>query len=1566
MAESSTSDDDVPVIKKTHKSQNSISEANGVKVVYGGSKDPDDPSSDDEHMHARISKAPPLSLKTSRRGDATDHHTARIISTSGVNGSSRLQSASKGRRHDSESSNDSDDDALTARRNPKDASGTIGSAAKKRNQVSASEDESSHEDDVRAMFLQKHGITAQDVEQHRFAIAQHHEKLTRGDSAQLVKEEASINSSDCIITSIKQYHELENKKAAVFQQQETWEVPVCSSDWLQVQGLAASGLSLDDLLSHPETLDSHEQTLYAALNVYIQRLAWLDAGSRRYFGVVTEPKVSIVVDVTHGHVKELKKALEILIEEQLLLRRKFNFIKYSHKAHASPVFTSKYDDIDAAIAWVHVMKRSAVVETSDSVTKKSNTKVVTAIASTNLSSKSGKPLSKSNVADSADDEVEVGGDLLSAIKAGVDSKMPAMYLVVGQKPRYDFKHIGSELRDVLAGSDVVINIVSFYIADEDLNEDLSNLAHSTGGRFHLYDGQSCFGNQAADGNAGDDVELISDEILKLRKALETVTQQRAELEQKRKMAMDPRNMIHFTPKGTPNTAPTRTQMLQNADKKKANQWEDAQSELQRLLRMEQQERPLVPFDEPPKFLTSQEWLKENGLKPRNLVIYDVIAPLAYNAHQPGLHVGHHYQSLTKVPWHDGTVKNVHVDPGMLIVYRKRLLKILKVFSERIRWLGTGSRRLFGSLIESAVTLVIDTSFAMAVNLLLVKNHLHTLLLEQVQYKSHFNVVCFSRTAEKWSRVMVEVNERTINAAWTWIQSLHCDKESGRNIMAALKTAADSDLPRNIDHGIYIVTSGPPDQHTGGIVQFARELFVDGKTSINTCAYNCISSTVTLNLAKELAVLSNGRAHVCLEKGTWDDENHADSVSWSLLEEPLHAPSEHNPAWEKIKKQFVPVARPTSVQNSRRSTYDIVSAWLHSATDNDDPLIADSVDELAMPACVCDSQDIAILRAELKQGQHYLQVLDDILASLPPSYASAAIAVSLGKRVAEAKGITKNVVQLKKIDEKPKAQPTKSASVIIPRQTTASIAKAKTVEKQIKSQPKPVPLPKARVRVDVSPITVPDFEDNISSRSWIKKYGLKKQRLDLDTFVKEFGCAHVPSSVPITGGKVEAQYCDIYEASIAKDATRSTDKKTGSYHHVTIRPREWSEYIQKLSASLDRLYRRAAWLTDASRRVFGVVAEKNVTILIDTSGSMMPSLSFLQKQLGMMIHEQILQNCDKFNLIQFSSTVTPWAEYMVEVSADTCGAGASWCQTLECNGGTNLLPAIHLALSDESLDAIYIISDGMPDDSTQFVLREVDRLMAGRTVKIHTISFNCESTSAIEFLQSLAKAHNGRFHYFERQPRSTDLPYYYDFKSGMLLDNFADDIAGTVESDDLEALQNEIRLGEMFLDRARELHALTVTSRTSLKDDDASSVSASSVQWNESVQSRRRAQMAPQRQVASSIMRERPPVPTWSKPTKGSQLRAAYTSIANQHRRESFTSTDDMPEVWDVDTEVPTMRVVSKHAPVKSLAEGLTTQPLEIYGRSQQIPVSARLRPQSTSRAGNYAVSATGLVGAQPM
>ncbi len=78
-------------------------------------------------------------------------------------------------------------------------------------------------------------------------------------------------------------------------------------------------------------------------------------------------------------------------------------------------------------------------------------------------------------------------------------------------------------------------------------------------------------------------------------------------------------------------------------------------------------------------------------------------------------------------------------------------------------------------------------------------------------------------------------------------------------------------------------------------------------------------------------------------------------------------------------------------------------------------------------------------------------------------------------------------------------------------------------------------------------------------------------------------------------------------------------------------------------------------------------------------------------------------------------------------------------------------------------------------------------------QIHTISFNCESAPAIDFLRQLSLAHHGRFHFFERQPKDEDSPYYYDFKTGLLYDNSARSIEGNVTSEDLDLLENEIQV-----------------------------------------------------------------------------------------------------------------------------------------------------------------------------
>jgi hypothetical protein len=49
----------------------------------------------------------------------------------------------------------------------------------------------------------------------------------------------------------------------------------------------------------------------------------------------------------------------------------------------------------------------------------------------------------------------------------------------------------------------------------------------------------------------------------------------------------------------------------------------------------------------------------------------------------------------------------------------------------------------------------------------------------------------------------------------------------------------------------------------------------------------------------------------------------------------------------------------------------------------------------------------------------------------------------------------------------------------------------------------------------------------------------------------------------------------------------------------------------------------------------------------------------------------------------------------------------------------------MAFNDDGINAIYLITDGKPDNSTTMVLDEVRKLNAHRHLSINVVSFNCD-------------------------------------------------------------------------------------------------------------------------------------------------------------------------------------------------------------------------------------------------
>lgn len=85
-------------------------------------------------------------------------------------------------------------------------------------------------------------------------------------------------------------------------------------------------------------------------------------------------------------------------------------------------------------------------------------------------------------------------------------------------------------------------------------------------------------------------------------------------------------------------------------------------------------------------------------------------------------------------------------------------------------------------------------------------------------------------------------------------------------------------------------------------------------------------------------------------------------------------------------------------------------------------------------------------------------------------------------------------------------------------------------------------------------------------------------------------------------------------------------------------------------------------------------------------------------------QEQLRHKQKFNLIAFNSRIESWKDRLVEVTEKTLHHAWQWLKQLTCHGSTNTLAALRQALSDSHAQAIYVLTDGRPDQvnmSTRF-------------------------------------------------------------------------------------------------------------------------------------------------------------------------------------------------------------------------------------------------------------------------
>uniref|UniRef100_A0A8C3L449 von Willebrand factor A domain containing 3A n=1 Tax=Chrysolophus pictus TaxID=9089 RepID=A0A8C3L449_CHRPC len=297
----------------------------------------------------------------------------------------------------------------------------------------------------------------------------------------------------------------------------------------------------------------------------------------------------------------------------------------------------------------------------------------------------------------------------------------------------------------------------------------------------------------------------------------------------------------------------------------------------------------------PHFLarTSTDWLKTNGLKAKKLNLYQVLAPNAFSPVEEFVPILQktvsstlHEKAMMQFEWHDGTVKNIHVDLPILYKYQKLLAKMVRIYEKRINWLSVASRRIWGSVCERRVVILVDISVPNSTCIIHIQHSLRLLLEEQMSNKDCFNIIAFGSHIVPWQLELVPSQPENLQKAWRWVLRLQCS--GSRNFMSALRRAVEVDFKEKDKHksqGIYLLTTGIPDQETV-ISAYVAEACRGFDLQLHVCLFSVMENadscgiiparyatpTETAIAFKEIVQAANGRFHWFGEAGIFESDD----------------------------------------------------------------------------------------------------------------------------------------------------------------------------------------------------------------------------------------------------------------------------------------------------------------------------------------------------------------------------------------------------------------------------------------------------------------------------------------------------------------------------------------------------------------------------------------------------------------------------------------------------------------------------------------------------------------------
>ncbi|XP_015498639.1 von Willebrand factor A domain-containing protein 3A isoform X7 [Parus major] len=752
-----------------------------------------------------------------------------------------------------------------------------------------------------------------------------------------------------------------------------------------------------------------------------------------------------------------------------------------------------------------------------------------------------------------------GCNLLKALRHVLPMKeLNSLVLIVGSCPDQSFEILCDYAQQCTLGRKVQIHIVTYDCNPASLAV-LKNLAEAVRGRYHCY-------SSKGENFDSSDFHLLLQESQKAKDLLKSIKQ----AFQRRVGGLLGSKKADVSTEFA-NTAPSSFFPKPPNDK-----------------------GPLVIQTPGILAKTSADWLKTYGLKAKKLDLYQVLAPNAFSPVENFIPVLKktvsstlHEKVMIQFEWYDGTVKNIHVDLPVLYSYQKILAKMVRIYEKRIDWLSGASRRIWGSVCERRVVILVDISATNSTYITLIQQSLRLLLEEQMSNKDYFNIIAFGSDIVPWQQELCPSQPENLEKAWRWVLSLEC--KGSRNFMSALRRAVEVDFKDKDKHksqGLYLLTTGIPDQETHTISAYVAEACGGFDFQLHVCLFSVAKGTDSSGIIparyanpretacafKEIVQAASGRFHWFGEAGIFE----SDDIS-SIISE-----------MEKAKNY------------SQKCAFLVESLKQRSVNQSVKPITPEGDSNVFMRSEKKKTQKVpspkptAVLKDVKDNHGAERNTPVRVLAWRPPSTKAG---------IPPAQTVKEQPQTENKGKHKPRKQPELSVSVFYTEE-------GRNVGTIYQKYPKAV-----CIRKSVCSVTLPEDEEICSSKEWLTKYSIKKLKLELPRLMFGPGCTHQKKTVQSLHKKVSAKYCSIFPSA----------EINGVVKHLQFHPKELETYTEQLEKVLQRYIQRVQWLLSGSRRLFGTILEANVCVLMDTSGSMGPYLPHVMKELTSLIWEQLRKN-----------------------------------------------------------------------------------------------------------------------------------------------------------------------------------------------------------------------------------------------------------------------------------------------------------------------------------------------------